>query len=91
MEAFLDQDIRGLFQLCPDDKISKYELLKLFTKIWNKNIKIGNNPNYEVDKSLVCTREDFKYNNSRPTFENMLIEAKQWMDKHHSLYSHYEG
>lgn len=90
MEAFLDQDIRGLFQLCPDDKISKYELLKLFTKIWNKNIKIGDNPNYEVDKSLVCTRTDFVYKNSRPTFENMLIEVKQWMDDHISNYSHYK-
>lgn len=90
MEAFLDQNIIGLYQLCPDDKISKYDLLKLFAKIWNKDINISENPNYEVDKSLVCTREDFNYKESRPTFENMLIETKKWMDARPSFYSHYE-
>ena len=90
MEAFLDQEITGLYQLCPDDKISKYDLLKLFAKIYKKDIDISENPNYEVDKSLVCTRGDFNYKESRPTFENMLIEAKKWMDARPSFYSHYE-
>ncbi|MBL4900982.1 MAG: SDR family oxidoreductase [Colwellia sp.] len=89
MEAFLDQDIKGLYQLCPVDKISKYELLKLFEKIWNREIKIDKNLNYEVDKSLVCTREDFRYKNVRPTYESMLVEAKEWMDFHSSYYLHY--
>ncbi len=86
MESFLDQDIKGLYQLCPNDKISKYDLLKEFSKVWNRNIKIGKNPNYEVDKSLVCTRDDFEYKDSRPTYKNMLIEAKEWMDSHPSHY-----
>lgn len=89
MENFLDQDIIGLYQLCPDGKISKYELLKKFAKFWYKDIEIEENPNYEVDKSLVCIRTDFIYKNSRPSFENMLMETKNWMDKHPSLYSHY--
>jgi len=90
MEAFLDQNIKGLYQLCPEDKISKYDLVKEFANIWNNDIEIGDNPNYEVDKSLVCTRDDFKYKDSRPTYENMLIEAKDWMDNHPSFYSHYK-
>lgn len=89
MEAFLDQDIKGLYQLCPVDKISKYELLKLFAKIWNKNINIIDNSNYKIDKSLICTRKDFKYKNFRPTYENMLVEAKEWMSIHPDYYSHY--
>ncbi len=89
MEAFLEQDIKGLYQLCPENKISKYELLKLFAIVWKKEIIIGENSSYEVDKSLLCTRDDFKYKNSRPEFENMLIETKEWMDNHHSYYLHY--
>ncbi len=88
-DAFLEQDIKGLYQLCPLEKISKYNLLKEFANIWKRDIKISDNPNYNVDKSLVCTRNDFKYKDSRPTYENMLIEAKEWMDAHPSYYSHY--
>ena len=89
MENFLEQDIKGLYQLCPLEKISKYDLLKEFATVWKKDIKISDNPNYNVDKSLVCTRNDFKYKNIRPTYKNMLIEAKEWMDSHPSYYSHY--
>lgn len=89
MENFLEQDISGLYQLCPDSKISKYDLLKKFAKVWNKNIEIEESLNYKVDKSLVCTRKDFMYKNSRPTFENMLIEIKKWMDIHPFFYKHY--
>lgn len=89
MENFLEQDIKGLYQLCPLEKISKYDLLKEFAKVWGKNINISDNPNYKVDKSLVCTRDDFDYNVSRPTYEKMLLETKEWMDSHPSYYSHY--
>jgi hypothetical protein len=64
-------------------------LLKKFASIWKKDMKIIENSNYNIDKSLVCTRDDFKYKNSRPTYQNMLIEAKEWMDLHPSYYSHY--
>lgn len=88
-DAFLEQDIKGLYQLCPLEKISKYDLLKEFAKVWGKDIKISDNPNYNVDKSLVCTRNDFKYKDSRPTYENMLIESKDWMNKNPLNYEHY--
>lgn len=91
MEYFIDQDIKGLFHLCPDDKISKYDLLKQFANIWNKKITINENQNYKVDKSLVCTRKDFIYKNCRPTFKNMLIEARDWMEKHSKYYKHYKS
>lgn len=84
---FIKQDITGLYQLCPKDKISKFDLLKLFAKIWNKDIQIEPFENYKVDKSLVCTRSDFDY--TTPEFEKMLIEIKQWMDEHQEYYLHY--
>jgi dTDP-4-dehydrorhamnose reductase len=85
--AFLKQDITGLFQLCPKDKISKYNLLKLFAQVWGKSIEVKPFDNYKVDKSLVCTRSDFGY--KAPEFEKMLTETKQWMEEHPTYYSHY--
>lgn len=86
----IKQDIKGLFQLCPDDRISKFNLLKLFAKIWNKEIIIEENSKYNVDKSLICTRTDFIYvNNKRPNFEQMLLDTKNWMYKNKDYYQHY--
>lgn len=86
--ALIKQDIVGLYQLCPREKISKYDLLKLFSVVWKKNIKVIPSDAYEVDKSLVCTREDFKY--AVPDYEQMLIELRAWMDGHADYYSHYK-
>ncbi len=84
---FLKQDITGLYQLCPNDKISKFDLLKLFSKVWGKELEVTPFDNYTVDKSLICTRTDFDY----PTIElkKMLIELKEWMDERPSYYLHY--
>ncbi len=71
----------------PKDKISKYDLLKLFAKVWDKPIDTKPFENYKVDKSLVCIRSDFNY--TTPEFEKMLKETKQWMDEHPTYYSHY--
>lgn len=89
MVAFLEQEISGLYQFCPNGKISKYELLKLFVNVWNKEVEITPFDGYKVDKSLICTRSDFDY--PKPEFEAMLNETKQWMDKHPDLYRHYES
>lgn len=85
---FLKQDITGLYQLCPKEKISKYELLKLFAKVWDKDIEVAPFEDYKVDKSLICIRSDFNY--PAPEFEKMLIETKEWIQEHTSYYSHYE-
>lgn len=86
----IKQDIKGLFQLCPDNKISKFDLLNLFAKVWNKDITIEKNSKYSVDKSLICTRTDFIYaKNQRPTFDQMLIEVKDWMYLNKNYYQHY--
>lgn len=77
----IKQDIKGLFQLCPDDKISKFDLLNLFAKVWNKEILIKENTKYSVDKSLICTRRDFIFaDNQKPNYEQMLIEIKEWIE-----------
>lgn len=84
-DQMIKQNITGLFQLCPEKKISKYNLLCLFLKIWNKKLIISPYNDYVVDKSLVCTRNDFKY--AKPDYHNMLIELKKWIDDHPTYYS----
>jgi len=81
-----DDELNGIFHLTNNNKISKYDLLNLFKKIWKKEIKLnkfnGNrkdksflnieHPNYIVDKS----------------YEEMLIEMKSFMESNDDLYSY---
>lgn len=87
VHEMIKQGITGLYQLCPEQKISKYHLMKLFNEVWSKNVLITAYDEYAVDKSLVCTRTDFKY--PRPEYKTMLGEAKIWMDHHATIYGHY--
>jgi dTDP-4-dehydrorhamnose reductase len=82
------QEIAGLYQLCPREKISKYDLLQQIKSIWHKQIVISAADNYVVDKSLICTRTDFEY--PRPEYEAMLLDMKHWMDSRQGYYSHYK-
>jgi dTDP-4-dehydrorhamnose reductase len=82
------QDISGLFQLCPADRISKYDLLLLFRDTWSTHVTILPNDDYAVDKSLVSTRTDFCYHDI--DYKTMLQEMKQWMDEHPGYYEHYK-
>ncbi|MFK5894041.1 MAG: SDR family oxidoreductase [Pseudomonadota bacterium] len=84
---FIKQDICGLFQLCPDDKISKYDLLKCFSAVWDRKIIINPVSTYIVDKSLVSTRNDFSY--SVPDYQCMLEEQRDWMKSRAEYYTHY--
>ena len=84
----IEQDIHGLYHLCPNEKISKYDLLLLCATIWSKDIEIKPDHNYALDKSFVNTRSDFEY--PPPDFKKMLIQIKQWMDEKPDLYMHYQ-
>ncbi|MEI7997785.1 MAG: SDR family oxidoreductase, partial [Methylococcaceae bacterium] len=39
-DQLIKQHITGLLQLCPEQKISKYDLLSLFARIWGKEVTI---------------------------------------------------
>ena len=84
-DQFIKQNITGLYHLCPEQKISKYDLLGLFANVWGKDITITPYENYRVDKSLLCTRQDFTYN--KVDYVPMLNELKQWMDNHTNYYA----
>lgn len=85
---FLKQDITGLYQLCPIDKISKFNLLKLCNTIWDRNMEILAFNDYKIDKSLICTRKDFIYPDIE--YHSMLMKQKEWMDTYPHAYLHYK-
>lgn len=86
----INQNISGIIQVVPSDKINKYELLQLFNSIFRNNqLEIVDYDAYKVDKSLLFTRKDFNYH--VPTYEQMLVDLKTWILDHNTLYKHYSS
>ena len=88
MEKALEENLTGLYHLVNNESISKFELLHLFNK-YMKNGKIIILPSnlVKVDKSLINKRSDFSF--KVPSYEQMVIEIKEWIEKHKEIYPHY--
>lgn len=70
----------GLIHLTNNDKISKFDLLNIIKNVFElKNLEIFEYNNYEVDKSLVNTRNDL--NIKVPGYWEMILEMREWMNK----------
>lgn len=88
MEKALEEDLTGLYNLVNNESISKFNLLKLFNKYMKENATtILPSDKIKVDKSLINTRNDFSF--TVPGYEEMVIEMKEWIEKHKTLYPHY--
>ena len=72
IEASFEQNISGIYHLTNNEKISKYDLLKLFAKYTGKEIKINKYEDYHLDKTLIDTRKEFNY--TVPSYEEMIKE-----------------
>lgn len=72
IETSFEQNISGIYHLTNNEKISKYDLLKLFAKYTGKEIKINKYENYHSDKTLIDTRKEFNY--IVPSYERMIKE-----------------
>lgn len=89
VHEIIKQNSTGIIQVVPNEKINKYELLKLFNSIFRNNqLEILAFDVYKVDKSLLFTRKDFNYN--VPTYEQMLQDLKNWILDHNALYKYYQ-
>lgn len=89
MEKAIEESLSGLYNLVNNESISKYELLKLFNKHFRNNrISIQKNNQLQLDKSLRNSRTDFSF--VVPSYEQMIIEMKEWVVSHPELYSHYK-
>ena len=88
MEKALEEDLTGLYNLVNNENITKFELLTLFNKyIKDDALKIIPSDTLTIDKSLINNREDFSF--IIPSYQQMVIEMKVWIDNHKNLYPHY--
>lgn len=88
MDAALQQNLCGLYNLVNNQSISKYDLLMLFNKYCKANpINIIPSDDLVLDKTLICTRTDFDF--KVPSYEQMVIEMKEWIDCHKNIYPGY--
>ena len=88
IKSAIEQKLTGLYHLVPNQSISKYDLLGLFTKIFERNdISIEPSNKIALDKTLINTRMDFNFHIS--DYEKMIIEMKEWINTHQNIYPHY--
>lgn len=88
MEAAAAEKAHGLYNMVPDNSISKCDLLRLFNKyLRNNEVTIVPVDKMAADKSLIRSRWDFGYR--IPDYEQMISELAEWMQMHSNLYPHY--
>lgn len=84
IEKSFDMNISGLYHLVNNDNIDKYNLLLLFKKYMNNDIKIVKNSDYISDKSLRNTRTDFVFDIL--SYDDMIKDMSTWIYKHEDRY-----
>jgi dTDP-4-dehydrorhamnose reductase len=87
IKSSIDEDLNGIFHLVNDEKISKFQLLEIINNEFERGLEIQLDGSYIVDKSLINTRTDFKFNVG--TYKNMIHEMKLWIESHSEIYPHY--
>lgn len=90
IENAVIQQVHGLYNMVPENKISKYDMLALFNKYLRKEqIEIEPEYNFKIDKSLKRTNyELFSY--KIPNYDEQIKELGEWMRSHKDMYPHYE-
>ena len=89
MEQAIKENLTGIYNLVNGSNISKYELLKLFNQYFrNNSITILPSNNFQLDKTLISFRFD-EFSFKVPSYEQMILEMKEWMDLHKGLYPFY--
>ena len=83
----IENNIKGLYNLTNGKKISKYELLKLFTKHTEKDILIKPIETKSSDKSFLDTRKLIDY--KIPTYDLMIKNIVKYINKNKNYYPHY--
>ncbi|MDL2224161.1 sugar nucleotide-binding protein [Bacteroidales bacterium OttesenSCG-928-M06] len=90
MEQAIKENLTGLYNLVNNESISKYDLIFLFNKHFrNNHLVINKDDKLQLDKSLRRKRNDFSF--KVPSYEQMVIEMKEWVDTHPELYPHYKN
>ena len=85
IETSFSKNTVGLHHLVNNEKISKYELLKLIKKNMDKkDVDIVEYKDYFSDKSLIRTNFNFDY--KIKSYEKMIEEISKWIKSHKDFY-----
>jgi dTDP-4-dehydrorhamnose reductase len=85
----IDENLTGLNHLVNEEKITKFNLVNIFNKVFDKRLIIEPYDNYKVDKSLLNTRKDFSF--KVKSYQEMIFEMKNWIESNRFLYAHYQN
>lgn len=78
IEVVMHSNMKGIYHAVNDTKISKYKLLKLFSKYFKK-LEIIKNDEVVSDKSLIKSRDYYPY--KILDYEDMIKEMKDWSER----------
>ena len=84
IEMAIENNLTGLHHCVNNDVISKYDLLVLFKKYFNKDIVINHNPDVESKKTLIRTNKSFDF--GIPSYEDMIKDMREWVLNHKKVY-----
>lgn len=82
--AAIHTNLAGIYQLVPDDTISKYQLLLLIKNVFGKDITINKDSSFTVNKTLKNTRTDFEYRVK--SYSEQVHNLKIWIEEYRDLY-----
>lgn len=89
IDKAIDCNLTGLYHLVNNEKINKYELIKIFNKYFkDNNIIIEKDKSYICDKSLINTRTDFDFKIN--DYDSMIRDLKLWINKYEEVYKLYK-
>jgi len=84
IDVAIENNLTGLVHLSNGEKISKFDLLNLIKKVWQKNdIKINPYNEKSVDKSLL---KSDRFNFRVPVYPEMMYQLDDWMKNNENLY-----
>lgn len=87
IEQCILRGAEGLCQPVPDTSISKYSLLCLFSRLFTDGEKtVLKDPSPRVTPVLEQT---IPFPCAIPDYETMLLELREWTNRHSALYPHY--
>ncbi|KMM38868.1 dTDP-4-dehydrorhamnose reductase family protein [Guptibacillus hwajinpoensis] len=79
IETLLQNNVSGLYHLGGEEKISKYDLLRMMQDVFKKeDVSIHPDEEIVLDRTIRNTRTDYRY--AVPSYKEMLLELKEWMD-----------
>jgi dTDP-4-dehydrorhamnose reductase len=87
IDKAIDKNLCGLYHSVYKSKISKYDLLNIIKKEFEKDINIIPFNNRIFDKSMVNTKIDFDFKVS--DYKCMIKDMKRWMIQHKDTYNYY--